>query len=62
MASPETGGPQFVDSLDMVEHFGFGTPVELNLSTKVLSNQIDLKLWFSAKTIDHKCDTRLLAC
>ena len=55
MASPEPGGLEFVDSLDLVRHFGFCTPVELNLSTKVLSHQIDLKLWFSTKTIDCNC-------
>ena len=62
MTSPEPGGMEFVDTLDMVTHFGFCTPVELNLSTKVLSYQIDLKLWFSTTTIDNNCHMRLLSC
>ena len=62
MTNPEPGGLEFVDSLEKVGHFGFCTPVELNLCTKVLSYQIDLKLWFSPKTIDHNCDTRLVSC
>ena len=57
MASPEPGGPQIVDSLDKEGHFGFCTAVELNLNAKVLSNQIDLKLSFSSKTIDYNFDT-----
>ena len=52
MNCPKHGESDFVDSLDIVGHFGFCTPVELNLITKVHSYYIDLKLWFSSKTID----------
>ena len=62
MTSPENGGPDFVDSLGTVGHFDFCTPVEVNLITKVLSYYIDLELWFSPKTFDCNCDTRLLSC
>ena len=62
MTTPEHRGPEFVDSLEMVGHFGFCTTVELNLITKVLSYYIDLKLWFSSKTIDYNCAKRLLSC
>ena len=59
---PELGGPQAVDSLDMVGPFGFCTPVEVNLVTKVVFYYTELKLRFSPKTIDYKCDKRLLSC
>ena len=62
MASPEPVELEFVDSLDMVKHFGFCTPVELNLITKVFSIYKDLKLWFSTKTIDCNFDMILLSC
>ena len=62
MKSPEPGRSEFLDSLDMVGHFGICTPVELNLISKVLSCYIDLKLWFSPKTIDYNCDPRLVFC
>ena len=62
MASPEPVELEFVDSLDMVKHFGFCTPVELNLITKVFSIYKDLKLWFSPKTIDCNFDMILLSC
>ena len=44
MTSPEPGRSEFLDSLDMVGHFGFCTPVELNPITKLLSYYVDLKL------------------
>ena len=62
MTSPEPGGPEVLDSLDMVEHFGFCTPVELNLIKNLLFYHIVLKLSFSRKTIDCNCNTRLLSC
>ena len=62
MTIPERGGQEAVDSLDMTGHFGFCTPIELNLITKVLSIFKDLKLWFSPKTIDYNCDRRLVSC
>ena len=34
---PGRGGPEVVDRLDIVGHFGFCTPVEFKLITKVLS-------------------------
>ena len=52
MTIPDRGGQEAVDSLDMTGHFGFCTPVELNLITKVLSSDMELRLWFSPKTID----------
>ena len=58
---PDRGGPQRVDGFDMVGHFGFCTPVEVNLITKVLCYYAALKLWFSPKTIDCDCDTKLLS-
>ena len=61
MTSPEPGGMEFVDSLDMVGHFGFCTPVELNQKTKVLFYHTVMQLWFSPKTIDCNCDTRFLS-
>ena len=62
MTIPERGGQEAVDSLDMTGHFGFCTTVELNLITKVLFYYIVLKLWFSPKTIDCNCNTKLLSC
>ena len=62
MTVPDRGGLQAVDTLDIVGHFGVRTPVEVNLITKKLSFYKELKLWFSAKTIDCNCDTRLLSC
>ena len=59
---PERGEPKAFDSLDMVGPFGFCTPVEVNLVTKVLSYYTELKLRFSPKTIDYKCDKILLSC
>ena len=44
MTSPDCGCPEAPDSLHIVGHFGFCTPVELNLITKVLSYYVDLKL------------------
>ena len=52
MTIAQRGGQEAVDSLDMTRNFGFCTPVELNLITKVPSWYIVLKLWFSQKTID----------
>ena len=59
---PDHEGPQAVDGPDMVGHFGFCIPVELNLITKVLFFYIVLKLWFSPKKVNCNCDTRLLSC
>ena len=61
MTNPDRGGPEDAGSLDMVEHFGFRTTVELNLIPKVLFYHTVLKLWFSRKTIACNCDTRLLS-
>ena len=44
--SPDCGGPEAVDSLDMVGHFGVCTPVEVNLITKVFCYFIELKFGF----------------
>ena len=60
MTIPDRGGP--ADSLNMIGHFGFCTLVKVNVNTKVLSDSEELKLWFSPKTIDCKCYTRLLSC
>ena len=38
MTIPDRGGPQTVDSLDMILHFGFCTLVEMNVITKYFSN------------------------
>ena len=64
MTIPDRGRQEAeaVDSLDMIGHFGFCTPVELNLITKVPSYYIVLTLWFSAKKINCNCDTRLVSC
>ena len=62
MTSPDRGGKEAVDSLDMIGQFDFCTPVELNIIPKVLSDLIELKLWFLQKTIDRKDVTRLLSC
>ena len=62
MTVPDRGGQEAVDSPDMTGNFGFCTPVELNLITKVPSFYIKLKLWFQQETIDCNCDTRLLFC
>ena len=62
MISPDCGGPEAPDNLDMEGHFGFRTTVELNLITSVLFYYIVLKLWFSPKTNDCNCNTRLLSC
>ena len=55
-------GPEAADSLDTVKHFSYCTPTKLNIITKVLSDLIELKLWFLPKTINCKDDTRLLSC
>ena len=62
MTIPDRGGPEPVDSLNMIGHFGFCTLVKVNVITKVLSDSKELKLWFSPKTIDCNCYTRLLSC
>ena len=59
---PDRGGPEPVDSLNMIVYFGFCTVVKVNVISKVLSDSKELKLWFSPKTIDCKCYTRLLSC
>ena len=62
MTIADRGGQEAFGSLDMTGNFVFCTPVELNLITKEPSWYIVLKLWFSQKTIDCNCDTRLLSC
>ena len=62
MTRPDCGGLESPDILDMVEHFGFCTPVELNLIKYLLFYHIVLKLSFSRKTNDCNCNTRLLSC
>ena len=62
MTIPDRGGLQAVDCLDVLGHLGLCTPVEMNLITKVHSSYIELKLWFSPKTINRICDKRLLSC
>ena len=62
MTIAERGRQEAVDSLDMVGQFGLCTPKKLKIITKVLSDLIELKLWFLPKTIDCKGDTRLLSC
>ena len=58
---PRPRGQEAVHRLDMVGHFSFCTPFEVNVITSVLFYHIVLKLWFSPKTIDFNCDTRLLS-
>ena len=60
MTSPNRGGPEAVDGLDMVGHFGVCTPVEVNLITKVFCYFMELKFWFLPKTNDCNCDTKLM--
>ena len=62
MTSPGRGGTEAAGSLDMVGHFGFCTPAELNLITNVLVYGEVLKFRLPAKTKDCICDTRLLSC
>ena len=62
MNGRERGGPEAADSLDIVRHFVSCTPKKLKLITKVLSDLIELKLWFLPKTIDCKGVMRLLSC
>ena len=38
MTIPDRGGPEPVDSLNMIGHFGFCTIVKVNVITKVLSD------------------------
>ena len=52
MASPDCGGPQPFDSLDVVGDFGPCTPVEVNLITEVDFHFLVLILWFSPEKID----------
>ena len=61
MTGPDRGVPEAADSLEIGRHFGFCTPKELNIITKVLFNMIELKLLFLRKTIDCKGDTRFLS-
>ena len=60
LISPDCGGPEALDNLDMVGRFGFCTHVELNLITKVLLYHTVLRFWFSPKKIACNCDARLL--
>ena len=62
MTRPDLGRQEAVVSLDMTGEFIFCTPVGLNIIPKVLSDLIELKLWFLSKTIDYKGVTRLLSC
>ena len=49
MTSFYCGGPESPDSLDMVGHFGFCTPVQLNLLKNVLFYH--LLTWVSPKQL-----------
>ena len=62
MTRPDRGGPEAAYSLDIVRHFGFCTPKNLKITTKVLSDLIELKPWLLPKTIDCKGDKRFLSC
>ena len=62
MTGPDRGGPEAADSLEIIRHFGFCTPKKLNLIMKVLSDLIEMKLWFLPKTNDCKGVARLLSC
>ena len=62
MTIPDRARQEAVDSLDMTGHFALCSPVEMKLITKVHSSYIELKLWFSPKTINRNCDKRLLSC
>ena len=57
----DLGGPESVDSLNIIGYFCFCTPVEVKLITKVLSYFLELKVWFSTKRNDCNCDARLLS-
>ena len=46
MTRPDRGGPEAVDSFDIVRHFGFGSLEKLKIITKVLSDWDELKLWY----------------
>ena len=62
MTGPNPGGPEAADSVDRISLSGFFTPKKFEIITKVLSDLIELKLWFSPKILDCKGDMRLLFC
>ena len=62
MTGPDRGGPEAADCLDIVRHFGFCTPKNFKIKTKVVSDLIELKPWLLPKTIDCKGDKRLHSC
>ena len=65
MTRPDRGGQEAVEAVvspDMTGLFVFCNPVELNTILKVLSDLIELRLWFLSKTIDCKGVLRLLSC
>ena len=49
MTGPNRGGPEAADSVDRISLSGFFTPKKFEIITKVLSDLIELKLWFSTR-------------